>query len=104
MKVNEKRIILALGILFILNAFDGLMTFWGLSLKAIEEANPLMRGLIAKNPNGILIVKLSLPIFLGVICWLARERSQRLIEYLLCFVLVIYLLADLMHLFWWLCL
>ncbi|EGW41320.1 DUF5658 family protein [Desulfosporosinus sp. OT] len=102
MTVYEKRIILASCILFILNAFDGLMTFWGLRLQVIEEANPLMQGLISTNPRSVMGAKLFLPVFAGVMCWFARERSLRLVKYLLSFVVVIYLLTDLMHLFWWL--
>ncbi|EHQ89359.1 DUF5658 family protein [Desulfosporosinus youngiae] len=102
MKVYERRIIFASGILFILNALDGLLTFWGLNLKVIEEANPLMRGLITMNPSSVICAKLLLPLFMGVICWIAREQSQRLVKYSLSLVLVIYLLTNLLHLYWWL--
>lgn len=77
------------------------MTLWGLHIEAIEEANPLMQGLIVTRPGGVMSAKLLLSIVLGAIFWLARDRSERFIKYSLGLVLVIYLLTDLVHLYWW---
>lgn len=97
----EIGIILGSSMLIILSGFDGAMTLWGLSEKVIEEANPIMDAMISKSPRGVMIVKLLLPVVLGVLCWLVRDRSQRLIKCSLGFVLAIYLFIDLVHLYWW---
>lgn len=97
----EIGIVLASCILLILNGFDGVMTLWGLSVEVIEEANPLMSGLISKNPSGVIGLKLLLPVVLGVLCWLEKDRSQRLIKCSFGLVLVSYSFIDIFHLYWW---
>lgn len=98
---KEKGILLASGLLLIFSAFDGAMTLWGLRIEAIEEANPLIQGLIATRPYEVMSAKLLLPVVLGSLCWLARDRSWRFIKYSLGLVVVTYLLTDLFHLYWW---
>lgn len=100
-RIKEKGILLASALLLILSGIDGAMTLWGLHIEAIEEANPLMEGLIVTRPGAVMSAKLLLPVVLGVLCWLVRERSQRMIKYSFGLVLVMYLLTDLFHLFWW---
>lgn len=97
----EIGIVLASCILLILNGFDGVMTLWGLSIKVIEEANPIMVAIIAKSPSRVIGVKLLLPLVLGVLSWLEKDRSQRLIKYSFGLVLVSYLFIDIFHLYWW---
>lgn len=97
----EMGIVLAVCTLLLLNWFDGVMTLWGLSVEVIEEANPIMASIISKNPSGVMGLKLLLPVVLGALCWLEKDRSQRLIKYSFGLVLVSYSFIDIFHLYWW---
>lgn len=54
-------------ILSLLNLFDGFATYIGMQSGLIEEYNPLMSRLIAKDPSIFLLLKFSLSLFLIIL-------------------------------------
>jgi hypothetical protein len=72
---------------------------WGLSLEAIQEANPLMQLIINKSPVGFMALKLSVPIILGFVLW--KIKTKKLVIYsLLGLVLVVYAMVIVVHIYW----
>ena len=61
----ERVIIVGCTVLLLLSCMDGVLTLWGLSIGAIEEANPIMQWLIEKSPIVFMVFKLSFPVMLG---------------------------------------
>jgi len=86
--------------LLILSLLDGALTLWGLSLGAIEEANPVMLGVIKKSPFVFMVVKLSLPVMLGFVLWGIRNTSRKLVIYGLRLVLIVYSVVIGQHVWW----
>jgi len=86
--------------LFVLSLIDGALTLQGLSLGAIEEANPVMQWLIQKNPLVFMAVKLSLPVILGFIFWRIRNRSHRFVACSLGLLLIVYSVVMIFHVYW----
>lgn len=84
--------------LVVLNFLDGLLTYIGLSLGAITEANPLLASF---SPFALLMTKLLLSLclfgFLYTPFVRLRSRSWR---YSLIFVNALYSFILLLHLFW----
>ena len=95
-----KKIILASIAIFILCIADYILTFWGLSINAISEANPMMLSAI-RSPILLMIMKILLPVILGVSCWIGRDKvSKKMITYSLGLVLVVYSMVTLLHIYW----
>jgi len=58
-------------------ALDASLTIWGASLGIIEEANPYLRGLLARSPVGMfLAVVVATGLALGVIRWAVPRRPE----------------------------
>lgn len=94
------KLLLTLAIIFVLSFTDGALTLWGLKLGAIEEANPVMRVLITASPNAFMIVKLLLPISLGLLFWQLRHGLLKLLKLFLRLVLLGYVLVTMLHVYW----
>jgi hypothetical protein len=65
---RDKEIISGCTLLFILSAIDCVLTLRGLSIKVIEEANPIMQWLIGRSLIGFITLKLLMPLFLVYCC------------------------------------
>ena len=91
-KVIDKKKVNIAGctVLFILSAIDCVLTLWGLSLKVIEEGNPIMRWLIEKSPIGFIALKLLMPVILGLMFLQRRNRLHKFVVYSLGLVVVVY--------------
>lgn len=102
MESNRNEILIIFGSIFliILNLIDGGLTLWGLRQGVIEEVNPLMLLLIEKSPIVFMIVKLLLPVMLGLVFWWIRNRSCRLVRYGLGLVSIVYVLVMVFHVYW----
>ncbi|MDR3543406.1 MAG: DUF5658 family protein [Desulfosporosinus sp.] len=97
----EKKIIMAAIMILVFNCMDGLLTIWGIRLQLIEESNPLMQLLIAKNFISLIItIKIFLPIILGIACWWIRNSSRRLVSFGLGAVLLVYWCIIMVHVHW----
>ena len=84
--------------LIILNFLDGLLTYTGLSLGVITEANPLLASF---SPLALLIVKLLLSLCLFSFLYTPFVRIQsRKWRYILAFVNMLYSFILLVHFFW----
>lgn len=84
--------------LVVLNFFDGLLTYIGLSLGAITEANPILASF---SPLAILMTKLLLSLCLFSFLYTPFVRIQtRRWRYSLIFVNTLYSFILLLHLFW----
>lgn len=95
-----KKIILASIAIFILCIADYILTFWGLSINAISEANPMMLSAI-RDPILLMIMKILLPVILGVSCWIGRDKvRKKMVTYSLGLVLVVYSMVTLLHIYW----
>ncbi|MHB8124190.1 MAG: DUF5658 family protein [Desulfitobacteriaceae bacterium] len=79
---------------------DGALTLWGLSLGTVEEANPIMQWLITRSTIAFMIVKLSLPVILGLVSWRLRNKSRRLVKYGWGLVLILYVMVTMSHVYW----
>lgn len=75
-----------LGIIFLLNAIDGVLTvFWVLSGNA-SEANPLMDHLIAVNPVVFMVVKLVLVALGSYLLWRVRHKRAAVVAIFILFM------------------
>jgi len=97
---SNRRIIFAAGLFFILSAFDGVLTLWGLNMNLITEANPIMRALISQSPRLFLALKFFVPALVGIYCWHKRNSDRKLVSYALNFAVGIYLLVSMFHIYW----
>ncbi|KLU62966.1 hypothetical protein CEB3_c06280 [Peptococcaceae bacterium CEB3] len=97
---HNRRIRLLVTVLAILSILDGALTLWGLRLGTIEEANPLMQWLIARNPVASMAVKVSLPVILGFLLWRARNRPHKWVIRLLLTAVLAYALVIIAHAHW----
>ena len=99
--IIEKRIILVTIIILVFNIMDAVLTIWGIRLQLIEEGNPLMQLLVAKNFMPLIMaIKILLPIILGTACWSIRNTSRRLVSCGLGVTLVAYSLIMMVHVHW----
>lgn len=96
----NKKILIASTVFLILSITDGLLTLWGLKLKVIEEANPIMQLLIDKSTIGFIVYKLSLPVILGAFCWRVKDKARKLVVFTLGFVISVYSLLMMLHVYW----
>ncbi|MDR3583758.1 MAG: DUF5658 family protein [Desulfosporosinus sp.] len=87
--------------ILVFNIIDGSLTIWGIRLQLIEEGNPLMQLLIAKNLIPLIMaIKILLPIILGTACWWIRNTSRGLVSFGLGGVLIIYWFIMMVHVHW----
>ena len=99
--VFEKKIILATVIILVLNIMDGVFTIWGIRLRMIEEGNPLMQILVAKNAMVLIMtIKILLPIILGTACWWIRNVSRKLVSIGLGGIVIVYSYIMMLHVHW----
>ncbi|TWT04141.1 hypothetical protein FQV26_14445 [Planococcus sp. CPCC 101016] len=81
-----------------MNFLDGLLTYTGLSLGAITEANPLLASF---SPLALLVTKLLLSLCLFSFLYTPFVRIQsRKWRYVLSFVNMLYSFILLLHFFW----
>ncbi len=97
---SNRGIVAAVLVFFVLSALDGVLTLWGLYLDVIQEVNPLMRLLIDNHPQLFLFLKLLVPVILGVYCWWNRDTARKLVIYALVFVVGLYIIVSLFHVYW----
>ncbi|KLU61755.1 hypothetical protein CEB3_c19340 [Peptococcaceae bacterium CEB3] len=97
---THNRIRLLVTFLAILSILDGALTLWGLRLGTIEEANPLMQWLIARNPVAFMAAKVSLPVILGFLLWKAQNRPHKFVIRLLIVAILTYALVIIAHAYW----
>ncbi|MFD2445748.1 DUF5658 family protein [Bacillus sp. CGMCC 1.16607] len=83
-----------------INIVDGLVTYIGLKLGNIEEANPLMSFLFDFDPILFISVKLGLSILLIMFIYLIKAPKSRVIHSLLVFSSMIYTFVCFKHLYW----
>jgi len=95
----DSKILLASIVVVILCITDYILTFWGLRISAINEANPIMLPLLG-TPNLLLLMKVFLPIALGVLSWNSRNRSRRLVINGLGLALITYTFVTMLHVYW----
>ena len=100
MKVGEEKHFAWLrsivGVVFILNVIDGVLTlFWVFTEKA-EEANPLMAELINLHPVLFITGKMLLVLLGSLLLWKLRERPVAVIS--IFFVFMVYYFVLLYHL------
>jgi len=97
---RKKVIIAGCVVLLILSYLDGILTLWDLSINVIEEGNPIMQWLIEKSPVGFMAVKLMMPVILGFLFWRNMNKLNKFFAYSLEFVLIVYAMIILLHLYW----
>lgn len=97
---SDRGIVFAAGLFFVLSVADAALTLWGLNLRVIEEANPLMRVLIDNRPWLFVALKTLVPVVLGIYCWYNRDRDRGLVSTALVLSNGIYLVVSMFHLFW----
>lgn len=85
-------------VLIILNCFDGIATYIGISLILITEANPIMSQL---DPTNILLIKILLSAMLAVFIlhYPIKQFSNR-VKYLLGFANICYVGVFVFHIYW----
>lgn len=96
----NQKILLASHVFLSLSISDGLLTLWGLKLNVIEEVNPIMKLIISKSPTEFMAIKLLLPILVGVFCWMVKDKARKLVIFILGFVISIYTLLIMLHVYW----
>lgn len=100
-RIYDKEIIVASVLILLFSIFDGVFTIWGIHYHLIEEGNPLMQVLVAeKNYHSIMIIKILLPIILGIACWWIRNSSRKLVSYGLGGIVIVYSFLMIVHLYW----
>ncbi|WP_407270821.1 DUF5658 family protein [Radiobacillus sp. PE A8.2] len=87
-------------ILSILNAFDGLITYYGLEHSFIAEANPLMALVYNISPNLFLVSKLILSVMLITLAIKNMLPKTRVLHGLLAAALVVYSYTCFLHGVW----
>ncbi len=81
-----------IGVVFILNVIDGVLTlFWVFTEKA-EEANPLMAALININPVLFITGKMLLVLLGSLLLWNLRERPVAVISIFMVFLVYYFIL------------
>lgn len=88
-------------VLYLLIIFDGVATYYGLSLKVIMEANPIMAAAFEFNPLLTLIFKLVLSVFfLNYIHYCISEKNIRWPLKVMPLLLLIHGVVAALHLYW----
>ena len=86
--------------LLILNGLDGILTFIGLKMQIIEEANPLMSFLFIQDPYLFLITKFFLSFLLLLFLVMKKIPNTRTIKLLSVFALLSYGYVTSLHIVW----
>lgn len=86
--------------LAILNFLDGIVTFIGLTLGKIEEANPIMSFLYETNPGIFLIIKIGLSVLLILIYINLKILNASIVKSLLMISSIFYSVVCLQHYYW----
>jgi hypothetical protein len=97
---SNRGIITATLAFFLLSVGDAVLTLWGLSINAIEEANPVMKLLIERYPQIFLLLKIMVPVILGIYCWWNRNTDRKLVTYALGLAIGVYVVVSLFHVYW----
>ncbi|MFE8702108.1 DUF5658 family protein [Cytobacillus sp. FJAT-54145] len=84
----------------ILNIIDAILTFFGLSIQVIEEANPIMNAVYTLDPSLFLIVKISLSLLLFSLIFLKPIQQSQLIKNLSFLSSILYTFICLLHITW----
>lgn len=88
-------------ILYLLIVFDGVATYYGLSLEVITEANPVMAAAFEFNPLLTLILKLVLSVFfINYIYYCISEKNIRWPIKVMPVLILIHGVVAVMHLYW----
>ncbi|WP_160723902.1 DUF5658 family protein [Bacillus sp. USDA818B3_A] len=84
--------------LFTAGLLDAVLTHFGISSGAIEEANPLMREVIDKGWSYFYVIKIVLPLVLLGLFYLRPFKGR--IRTLLISTCILYLSVLVYHMFW----
>ncbi|CAG9619253.1 DUF5658 family protein [Sutcliffiella rhizosphaerae] len=87
-------------LLLILNIFDGVATFYGLSFKLIEESNPLMRSLYETNPHIFITLKLGLSLLLIYFIKSKKLLTSTVLKSFTIIAVACYSFVCVLHLYW----
>lgn len=95
---------LQLKILFLINIFDGISTFFLMHTGEFKESNPLLN-YVSESPGGILFVKIFATCFLiGTIHFILKcspKKSLSIFPFLLKFSLAVYGMLFFYHIYCW---
>nr|WP_285842979.1 DUF5658 family protein [Metabacillus litoralis] len=83
-----------------LNLVDGLLTYIGLKLNLIEEANALMRILYEAEPIYFLIVKSLLSIMLCTLCYYQKIPNHKVMKSISIVGVTLYTFVMFIHVYW----
>ncbi|WP_456277329.1 DUF5658 family protein [Bacillus sp. AK128] len=86
--------------LAILNLLDGLLSFFGLQLSVMEEANPIMNELYTIHPILFLTVKVSFSIILYLFIILNKIPNKIWFKYLTYLATTLYTVTLFLHATW----
>jgi hypothetical protein len=86
--------------LAIINVFDGIATFYGLTNGLIEESNPLMAMVYENHPLLFLAVKIVLSLLLIGILTIVRTSHSFLLNKLILCSAILYTLVCFKHYYW----
>jgi hypothetical protein len=92
----QSRLILYL---LIFNVADWYFTWYGIEKQYVEEANPLLTGIIIENPVTLLIWKVLAPL---VLYFLLPYCRSRWIYHILLFTICLYITVNIYHLIFFL--
>lgn len=97
---SDRGIIISALIFLVLSVADAFLTLWGLKLDIIREANPVMKMLIDSYPALFFLLKIIVPIILGLYCWWSRNKDRKLVTYALGIAVGVYIIVSGFHLYW----
>jgi hypothetical protein len=83
-----------------LNILDGIVTFIGLTLGKIEEANPIMNLLFETSPGLFLGIKVGLSLLLILIYINLKILNASIVKSLLLITSIFYSFVCLQHYYW----
>jgi hypothetical protein len=86
--------------LALLNFIDGILTYIGLRLNIIEEANILMNWIYDQNPIYFLIIKISLSLLLYMLVILKKIPEGKMVYMLTFFGAISYSIILFLHGLW----
>ena len=96
MKVGEEKhfkwLRSIIGVVFILNVIDGVLTLVWIFTEKAEEANPLMAGLIDLHPVLFITGKMLLVLLGSLLLWKLRERPVAVISIFMVFMVYYFIL------------
>ncbi|MGQ4665906.1 DUF5658 family protein [Metabacillus halosaccharovorans] len=86
--------------LALLNFVDGILTYIGLKLNLIEEANVVMRIIYEAEPICFLVVKALLSILLFTLCFYHKIPSNKVLKTISCVGASLYTFVMFIHIYW----